>query len=107
MAELTDLQQAIIRFYHQNPFIEYLHAQVVPTQGGGVRLELTVEEEHTNLYGIIHGGVLTTHIIATGRVLHDGRRTMTCESEIRDEAGKLYAKGHGTFYVLGLFQEEA
>ena len=31
---------------------------------------------------------------------------MTCESEIRGEDGKLYAKGHGTFYVLGLFQEE-
>ena len=60
MADLTDLQQAIIHFYHQNPFIEYLHAQVVPTQGGGVRLELTVEEEHTNLYGIVHGGVLMT-----------------------------------------------
>ena len=140
MAELTDLQQAMIHSYQQNPFIEYLHAQVVHTQGGGARLEVTVEEEHTNLYGIIHGGVLmtladtaagaaclalnkkvvtinlgmefmhsiplTTHISGTGRGRHDGRRTMTCESEIRGEDGKLYAKGHGTFYVLGLFQEE-
>ena len=140
MAELTKLQEDIIRFYHQNPFIEYLHAQVIPTAGGGVRLELTVEEEHTNLYAIVHGGVLmtladtacgaaclaknkkvvtislgmefmhsiplTTKIVAIGRVLHDGRRTMTCESEMRDENGKLYAKGHGTFYVLGLFEEE-
>lgn len=137
---LTKLQKDIIVFYHRNPFIEYLHAQVIATDGGGVHLELQVEDEHTNLYGIVHGGVLmtladtacgaaclaknkkvvtidlgmdfmhsvplTTRLIAKGTVLHDGRRTMTCESEIRDAAGKLYAKGHGTFYVLGLFEEE-
>ena len=137
---MTKRQEDILRFYHQNPFIEYLHVDVVPTADGGVHMELSVEPEHTNLYGIIHGGVLmtladtaagaaclalnkkvvtidlgmefmhsvplTTRIIATGRVLHDGRRTMTCESEIRDADGKLYAKGHGTFYVLGLFHEE-
>lgn len=140
MAELTALQQDIITFYHRNPFIEYLHAEVIATEDGGVHLELSVEDEHTNLYGIVHGGVLmtladtacgaaclaknkkvvtidlgmdfmhsvplTTRLIAKGTVLHDGRRTMTCESEIRDAAGKLYAKGHGTFYVLGLFEEE-
>lgn len=107
---------------------------------GGVQLELKVEAEHTNLYGIIHGGALmtladtamgaaalarnkkvvtmnlsmdfmhsvpmTTRIIATGTVLHDGRHTMTLESEIRDEAGKLFAKAHGTFYVLGRFVDD-
>lgn len=139
MAEvkLSTLQKHIIEFYHQNPFTEYLHTKVVPTADGNVHLELKVEEEHTNLYGIIHGGVLmtladtasgaaclalnkkvvtinlamdfmhavplTTKIIATGRVLHDGRHTMTCESELKDEEGKLYAKAHGTFYVLGKF----
>ena len=60
MAELTRLQQDIINFYHQNPFTEYIQAKVIPTAGGGVRLELTVEAEHTNLYGIVHGGVLMT-----------------------------------------------
>ena len=31
---------------------------------------------------------------------------MTLESEIKDEDGKIYAKGHGTFYVLGKFLED-
>lgn len=137
--QLTELQQHIMKFYHQNPFVEYLHTEVVPTPDGGVQLELTVESEHTNLYGIIHGGVLmtmadtamgaaalaqnkkvvtmnlgmdfmhsvplTTRLIATGTVLHDGRRTMTLESEIRNAEGKLFAKAHGTFYVLGSFND--
>ena len=28
--ELTELQQQIVRFYHHNPFVEYLHIQVQP-----------------------------------------------------------------------------
>ncbi|MBR2215573.1 MAG: PaaI family thioesterase [Selenomonadaceae bacterium] len=139
MAELTPMQREIIKFYHRNTFMEYAHGEVVPTEDGDVQLELTVEAEHTNLYGIAHGGVLmtmadtasgaaclvknkkvvtislamdfmhsvplTTHIIAKGKVLHDGRRTMVTECEIRDHEGKLYAKSHGTFYVLGLLVE--
>lgn len=138
---LTKRQQHIVEFYHKNPFLEYIHAEAVPAEDGGVRLELKVESEHTNLYGIIHGGALmtladtamgaaalarnkkvvtmnlsmdfmhsvpmTTRIIATGSVLHDGRHTMTLESEIRDDAGKLFAKAHGTFYVLGRFVDDA
>ena len=137
---ITKIQQHIVEFYHKNPFLEYIHAEAVPMADGGVQLELKVEAEHTNLYGIIHGGALmtladtamgaaalarnkkvvtmnlsmdfmhsvpmTTRIIATGTVLHDGRHTMTLESEIRDEAGKLFAKAHGTFYVLGRFVDD-
>ncbi len=135
MKEMTEWQRHIVEFYHKNPFLEYLHAQVIPDGDGQVRLELTAEEEHTNLYGIVHGGVLmtladtamgaaalarnkrvvtlslsmdfmhsvplTTRILATGRVLHDGRHTMALESELKDDAGKIFAKAHGTFYVLG------
>ena len=137
---LTQRQQEIIRFYHLNPFIEYLHAAVVPKADGTVELRLMIEPEHTNLYNIVHGGVLMTladtamgaaalarnkkvvtmslsmefmhavplakTIIATGICLHDGKHAMTLESEIRDEDGKIYAKGHGTFYVLGNFLED-
>lgn len=138
--KLTEMQQHIIEFYHKNPFVEYLRTEVVPTADGGVQLELTVEAEHTNLYGIIHGGVLmtmadtamgaaalaknkkvvtinlsmdfmhsvpmTTRLIAVGKVLHDGRHTMTLESEICNAEGKLFAKAHGTFYVLGTFIDD-
>ena len=137
---LTELQQQIIRFYHNNPFVEYLHIQVRPLAGGQVRLELEGGEEHTNLYGIAHGGVLMTMadtamgaaclacnkkvvtinlgtdfmhavpmtetIVATARVLHDGRHTMTCESELRGSDDKVFAKAHATFYVLGRFIDD-
>lgn len=137
---MTEMQQHIVEFYHKNPFLEYIHAEAVPAADGGVRLELKVESEHTNLYGIIHGGALmtladtamgaaalarnkkvvtmnlsmdfmhsvpmTTRIIATGTVLHDGRHTMTLESDIRDDTGKMFAKAHGTFYVLGHFVDD-
>ena len=46
------------------------------------------------------------HVHAVGRVLHDGSRTMVCESEVRDEDGTLYAKAHGTFFVLRKFLAE-
>ena len=137
---LTELQQQIIRFYHNNPFVEYLHIQVQPMATGRVQLQLQVEEEHTNLYGIAHGGVLMTmadtamgaaclacnkkvvtinlstdfmhavplteRIITTARVLHDGRHTMTCESELMGADGKIFAKSHATFYVLGKFIDD-
>ncbi len=139
--ELTELQQQIIRFFHHNTFLEYIHAQVVPTEDGQVRLELAVDEPHMNLYGITHGGVLMTladtamgaaclvynkkvvtinlsmdfmhavpltqRIHTTSTVLHDGARTMTCECEILSEEGKLFAKAHGLFYVIGKFVEDA
>ena len=138
--ELTELQQQIIRFYHHNHFVEYMHVQIQPLPSGEVRLELPIDEIHTNLYGIAHGGVLmtmadtamgaaclacnkkvvtislttnflhavplTTKVITTAQVLHDGRHTMTCECELKSEEGKIFAKAQGTFYVLGKFVED-
>jgi len=137
--ELTELQEQIIRFYHHNPFVEYLHIKVQPLATGEVRLELPVDEVHTNLYGIAHGGVLMTMadtamgaaclacnkkvvtislttdfmhavpltetVITTAKVLHDGRHTMTCECELQSRQGKIFAKAHANFYVLGQFVE--
>ena len=57
---LTPLQRKLIKFYHQNTVIDYLKADVVPDEEGGVGLELTVAKEHTNLYGICHGGTMLT-----------------------------------------------
>ena len=58
MRELTQEQR--IRYYHSHPIINYLRVEVVPKEDGSVRLELPIDENHTNLYGIAHGGVLTT-----------------------------------------------
>lgn len=137
---LTEQQQRLIRFYHSHPFIRCMNFEVLPQEDGTVRFALPIDEMHTNLYGIAHGGVLmamadtvmgaaclelnkkvvtmnlsmdfmhavpmTQRIVATAQVLHDGRHTMTCECEILSEEGKLFAKAHAMFYVLGKFIED-
>lgn len=137
---LTELQKNIIRFFHQNTFADHMNVEVVMEEWGSAHLELVVEEYHTNLYNIAHGGVLMTladtamgaaclekgkkvvtiqlgtefmhsvplteRIIARAKVLHDGRRTMACECEMLSREGKLFAKAQGTFYVLGLLEED-
>lgn len=41
-----------------------------------------------------------TQIIAIGKILHDGTRTIIAECEIMDETGILYAKARGSFFVI-------
>lgn len=43
---------------------------------------------------------------ALGKVVHDGARTMVCECDIIDAAGKVYAKSRGTFFVLEQFVDD-
>lgn len=136
---LTELQKQIIRFYHHNTFLDYIHVEIVPTNDGQVRLELAADEPHMNLYGIVHGGVLMTmadtamgaacmvynkkvvtislsmefmhavpltqRILTSATVLHNGSRTMTCECGILSNEGKMFAKAHAIFYVIGKFVE--
>ena len=126
--------ERIKKFCHENLVIDYLGVNVVEHEDESVRLELTVDERHVNLYNICHGGVLTTmadtamgaaclalgkkvvtisltiefmhavsfatKIFTRATVLHNGRKTMTCECEIVDAAGKLYAKVHAIFFVI-------
>lgn len=41
-----------------------------------------------------------TKVLAKATVLHNGSRTLVVEADIYDEAGTLYAKGRGTFFVV-------
>ena len=50
----------MIDFCHSNTIIDTLGVEVVPLDDNDVRLELTIEEKHTNFYDVCHGGVLTT-----------------------------------------------
>ena len=49
--------------------------------------------------GFMNAGV-SDHIHAEARVLHAGQSTAFCESEARDDAGKILAKAIGTFKLL-------
>ncbi|MCR5177096.1 MAG: PaaI family thioesterase [Anaerovibrio sp.] len=42
-----------------------------------------------------------TMIKATGKVIHNGRHTMVCETEFTNSDGVLFCRASGTFYVLG------
>ena len=50
--------------------------------------------------GFMNAGV-SDRIHADARVLHAGQSTAFCESEARDDGGKLLAKAIGTFKLLG------
>lgn len=52
-------REQLIKFCHANLVIDHLGVEVVD-RDGTIRLELTVDERHVNLYNICHGGVLTT-----------------------------------------------
>jgi uncharacterized protein (TIGR00369 family) len=60
--------------------------------GGVLTVDLSV--------GFMNAGV-SDHILAEARVLHAGQSTAFCESEARDEGGKLLAKAIGTFKLIG------
>ena len=132
-----DVEQYILSFYDDNPFVQYLHMDILNIGSGEVRLALQVVHEHTNVYKIAHGGVLMSmgdtamgaaclscrkrvvtldfhmnfiravptgqQVIARGRVVHNGSRTMVCECDLLDEAGQVFAKSGGTFFVTGHF----
>jgi len=53
-------QEQVIEFCHDNSVIDYLGIDIVPDDDGGVHLEIEVEEQHSNPYNILHGGVMTT-----------------------------------------------
>ncbi len=63
-----------------------LHIHASP--GGAVTLEMSAK--------FIRAG-LGDRLIAEGKVIGGGKSTLFCEAEVRDEAGKLLAKGMGTF----------
>ncbi|MCI7611571.1 MAG: PaaI family thioesterase [Selenomonadaceae bacterium] len=46
------------------------------------------------------------HLTATGHILHNGRKTVVCETEIRDEEGIVLCKATANFFVIGQCVEE-
>ena len=53
-------QKQVIDFCHENSIVDFLGVEIVPTADGCARLELEVKPHHSNPYGILHGGVMTT-----------------------------------------------
>lgn len=53
----------------------------------------------------IKAAPLESRIIAAGKVIHNGSRTMACEVEIKNEKGELLGKASGSFFVIGEFKQ--
>ena len=63
-----------------------------------VTISLTIEFMHAVLFG--------STIFTRASVLHDGHQTMTCECEMLNADGKLFAKVHAIFFVIETLEEE-
>lgn len=42
-----------------------------------------------------------TQLFAAGHIIHNGRKTMVCETKINDSEGTLYCQATGNFFVIG------
>ncbi|MFA6848832.1 MAG: PaaI family thioesterase [Selenomonadaceae bacterium] len=52
------VEQYIMSFYEDNPFVQLLHINIDKIASGNVQLSMKVLHEHTNVYKIAHGGAL-------------------------------------------------
>ena len=48
----------INHFYDDNPFTNHLGVDIISIKEGNVCVALKIQHEHTNVYGIAHGGVI-------------------------------------------------
>ena len=55
---MKSISDYINNFYEDNPFTKHLGVDIVSIDKGNVCVSLTIKHEHTNVYGIAHGGVI-------------------------------------------------
>jgi uncharacterized protein (TIGR00369 family) len=125
----------MMEILNASPVYRLLHMRVVHAAGGRSRIELAVGEDHKNLYGTVHGGLLATlmdsacgaalgtrlqpgenmvtldlrvnyllpvrsgPLTAEGEIVHRGRNTGVAEASLRDESGRLVARGMSTHFI--------
>ena len=53
-----DVGEYINNFYDDNPFTRGLGVEILSIENGNAVVSLKIKHEHTNVYGIAHGGVL-------------------------------------------------
>lgn len=99
---LHELRDKILSLLNNSPFYRYLGMEVLEMGDGWARLRLQVRDEHKNLYGIVHGGVLaalldSTCSIAVGTLLGEGEAAVTLDQRINFVSnvsdGVLYGEG--------------
>lgn len=74
---IAQISEHIDLFYNANPFVQLLKLNVYSIEEGSVTLYMTVASEHTNFYGIAHGGSLMS--IADTAM---GATCLTCNKKV-------------------------
>lgn len=94
--------QPLLDFINASPFYRYMNMKVVRAGLGESLLEMDTKPEMRNLYGILHGGAITTILdsscgIALGTLLGEGEITVTVDLRINFisniAGGKLIGEG--------------
>jgi uncharacterized protein (TIGR00369 family) len=82
------------------PFVEHLGFDLVGFEGGGSQIDFEPREEHTNSFGVVHGGVCMTlldvSMAAAARSVQPDMGVVTIEMKttfMQASRGKLSGKG--------------
>lgn len=80
-------KQQLLDFLNASPFYHYMGMEALDAEDGRSHLRLTISENHKNLYGILHGGVIATILdstcsIAVASLLEPGEFSYTLDQRI-------------------------
>jgi len=93
----------ILPLINSSPFFSFLGIKLNEFRYGEAFLELEIKEEHIQLHGVVHGGVLATMIDAAGALaavtlIEGPNSATTIEMKINylssAKKGKLFVHGH-------------
>lgn len=120
-AGLEELREKVFSLLNNSPFYRHMNMEVLEAGQGRARLRLTIGNEHKNLYGILHGGVIaalldSTCSIAVGTLLDLDEAAVTLDqrvnfiSNVKDGViygeGRAMHKGRYTGVGLGEVRDE-
>lgn len=82
-----EIKEKLFDLLNGSPFYRYLGMEVVEAGEGRSLMRLPVKEEHKNLYGILHGGVISALLdsscsIAVASLMGPGEASVTMDQRI-------------------------
>lgn len=100
--ELDALKKAMMQALNSSPYYRLLGMEVLELGEGRSKLRIKVRQDHHNLYGILHGGVIaslldSTCTIALASLLRAGETAVTVDQRINYisnlSQGEIYGEG--------------
>ena len=95
-------KQQLLDFLNASPFYRYMGMEALDSEDGQSHFRLAISDNHKNLYGILHGGVIATILdstcsIAVASLLEPGEFSYTLDQRINyignTRGGVLYGRG--------------